>query len=46
MNPIIEELKQSLLVKECGYSLELAAETYDDMNDNTYYQDALKETAQ
>jgi len=42
----IEELKNSFLVKDCGYSLELAAETYDDMNDNTYYQDAVKkETA-
>jgi hypothetical protein len=46
MNPIIEELKQSLLVKVCGYSLELAAETYDLMNNDTYYQDALKEAAQ
>lgn len=46
MNTIIEELKNSFLVKECGYSLELAAETYDDMNDNTYYQDLLKEQIQ
>ena len=38
----IEELKNSFLVKDCGCSLKLSAETYDDMNNNTYYQDALK----
>lgn len=39
---IVDDLKQSFLVKDCGYSLELAANTYDEMNSNTYYQDALK----
>lgn len=40
---IIEELKQSFLVKNQGLSLEDAAECYDEMDDNTRYQDALKE---
>jgi len=46
MNPIILELKKSFLVVEQGHSLESAAEIYDEMNDNTYYQDALKETVE
>jgi hypothetical protein len=46
MNPIIEELKRSFLVVERRHSLESAAEIYDQMNDNTYYQDALKEVAE
>lgn len=38
---LIEQLKQSFLVKDCGYSLELAAEVYDEMNGNIDYQTAL-----
>lgn len=44
-DPIIQELKNSFLVKDCGYSLELAAETYDDMNDTVYFTNALKDIA-
>ena len=40
---IIAELKNSFLVKDQGLSLESAAECYDEMNDDTRYQDALKE---
>lgn len=43
MNLVIEELKKSFLVQECGLSLEEAAETYDEMNGETTYTDALKE---
>lgn len=46
MNAIIEELTNSFLVKDCGLSLEEAAETYDEMNDDTRYQDGLKEAAE
>lgn len=42
-NEIVEELKQSFLVQELGYSLDLAAETYDEMDDRNYYQQALNE---
>ena len=45
MNPIIEELKRLYLVQERGHSLESAAELYDEMNDDTRYQDALKSEA-
>jgi hypothetical protein len=35
-------LSCSYLVKDAGYDLQTAAETYDEMNDNTEHQDALK----
>jgi hypothetical protein len=41
-----EEFKKSFLVVEQGLSLEQAADIYDDMNDDTYYTDAFKETAE
>ena len=43
---IIQELKQSFLVKDQGLSLEEAADCYDEMDDDTRYQDALKEAAE
>ena len=35
-------LSCSYLVQDAGYDLQTAAETYDEMNDNTEHQDALK----
>ena len=42
---LVEFLKTSFLVQEQGLSLEEAATVYDDMNGDTEYCDALKETA-
>ena len=38
---LVEELKTSFLVTEQGLDLEAAADTYDDMNDNSDYTQAL-----
>ena len=46
MSPIVEELSQSFLVAEQGLTLESAAEIYDEMNDDTRYQDALIEASE
>lgn len=35
-------LKSSYLVEGAKWTMESAAETYDEMNDNTEFQDALK----
>lgn len=35
-------LSSSYLVKDAGYDLQTAAITYDEMNDDTEHQDALK----
>ncbi len=35
-------LSCSYLVQDAGYDLQTAAETYDEMNDNTEHQTALK----
>jgi hypothetical protein len=42
---LIAFLTDSFLVKEQGLTLAEAADVYDDMNGDTEYADALKETA-
>ena len=38
---LMEQLMTSFLIQSQGLSIDTAADTYDDMNDNTVYHDML-----